>query len=474
MPKRWTMGNYGVYNNLTPKEIRQHARNDIQWRPFVKVMALIMLVSFVCGVINGATSIPVSNGVVKGILMVVNFAVAIGTIVFSVYADAGVVQLSLDMMRNKPLQGIFGAKDRAWYLFFTELLTGLLLIATLIIPDGLMIAGMIIDKGAVSMVLILLGLILIFVVAFLVSLTYGMSGFICIEGKDPVAAMSTSRKMMKGHKARYLFTILPVVGWNLLMSFVLYLLAIFPIVTSIIVAKGISAIGFLIAVILFAITACVFVIPIQIYSAMISAEFYDDLIGNPLNSIVERNSKPARIPCLTAVACLVLSTVLLMLPVMKMTPQEIMNEMNSIAQGLTGQVSPLPDIDTPDDIDVQPNELGEQPEENQNAVDKWGITITPPDGFTEYEAGESGGMRTFFGEDGSGFYVTQSTDTDLSWIPSVYENAQDETIGGFNGVFYSEEGEYSEYSFAFVKDGICYTVTADTREIMEDVVQQIK
>ena len=301
---------------LEPKDLRAHARSDIEWGALTKVFLLFFAQFFGMSIVSAlAVLLPKTAAIILFSIL------SIGIFVTSSMASAGIIKSFLNVRRNeKP--GLFCAMDR--FLSFLGLMTLIFLIAFGVMLAGTLLVFLLTFLGRIGAIIGILFYIATFVLLFWIMFRISQAPFFCVDGMGPVESIKESFGKMKGNIGRYVRTMLPMLGWALLLEVALYAVIGIPI-AIIAVKKSISLLA-VIGLIATIIAFCAATIAFSIYAYMVQAEFYDDLIGKSMNPLKEKTTKkPAIIVGSMLLGATILTGALSILPVFNLSFDNIDN-----------------------------------------------------------------------------------------------------------------------------------------------------
>ena len=333
--------NYGVF------DYTKHAASDIKWKRLISVeiitsllVCIIPIISIIIFLLVGQKNPSMATSIMSILTLAGSFVTA-GLI-------AVLLQNFLDVKRNRN-EGMFKGFNRLFPLWVVRFLVGLMIFGSLLIPAIPIIIYAINQNTTLFGILMFLAVIGMIVLDTWIVLRYNLANYLVIDGKSPIEAMRTSKKLMAGHKFQLLGLFLVFLGWYLvfyLFDGVLYTIFMLPL------ANEFNIVGLLIGWFFMFLATYILLLPLIIYFNMAKVEFYEDRINNGLNELrVVKKGKPILITLILSLVLTIISTGLMFLPGPKTSIQSLINQLAPIVESYGMQLnSGLPTTD--------PNNLG--------------------------------------------------------------------------------------------------------------------
>ena len=438
---------HGRSRELNPAQIRAHARSDIRWKELSKLMAVYTGIGLLASAVSALNSFG-KIGTVSAMVVSVLY------MIYVLIAAPGIIKSFLDARRNEKISGMFGVMDRVLPVIGATLLLALMMMPMVLIPVILM--GILTAHPAIAALPMILGMAgMVFI-----ALIYSQAPYYCVDGDGPVASMKRSRQIMRGNKMKLFKTILPVIGWVMVLYAATSLLCA-PIVIAVL-RKGFSTVGAVIGVVLALIALTVMLVPLCVYSNMINAEFYDYINGKEMNPRGETTKAPIKIVSIVLVAATLLSCIAVSLPVKWKSLKDA-----AMQTGLVDEAVDEAAEDT--SADVEDKETPKKAPKGKKVKDL-GLKFVLPDGY-EAES-KSDYLSAYFSENDALFVHRNDTDPEfdeMQFFRDEYK-AKDETIGELKGVMYTED---DEFSFVFLRDKYTYQITCTNESDLRTVIESI-
>lgn len=429
---------------LRPKEIRQYARNDLKYKPvlalFLNYFTIVLSFSII-GVMLlaffGINNLAFRICGVLGLLMYI----------LSIIVLPDFYKIFLDLRRNNTPSKLFSNKRKTIPLFVVLFIKGLIftLISLLFPVIGVLLTKVISSTILKFIIYALLSIIMI-VLIVIIAIKYSLAEMICVDDNGPIQSLKLSRKLLKNNTMRYIKSILPIIGWSLLVSLIIGILSLLP-AMMIGLNQGFNLIAGIMVLFTIFIVSCIFMFPVYSYFFMIKAEFYDNATNKEMNVLQNKRKKLPIVLILSVSLILILSSsfLLYMLPV-DMTIDEL-------KENITATTS------------------------NEQMIDTYGVGLyySIPDSYT----------------------IMDQTDTDIYYIKNnrytmhigimegEYDfeeeideyDAEEMTLGAMDGYWYSFEdvgGITAKYGFSFLYNDCKYVVVGDVEKDVKDIVSSIK
>jgi len=481
--------NYGVF------DYTKHAASDIKWKRLISVevitsllVCIIPIISIIIFLLVGQKSPSMATSIMS-ILALAGSFVSAGLI-------AVLLQNFLNVKRNRN-EGMFKGFNKLFPIWVIRLLIGLMIFGSLVIPAIPIIIYATNHNTTLFAILMFLAVIGMIVLDTWIVLRYNLAQYLVLDGKSPIEAMRTSKKLMVGHKFQLLGLFFVFLGWYFVFYIfdgILYTIFMLPI------SGEFNIIGLAIGWIFMFIATYILLLPLIIYFSMAKVEFYEDRINNGLNELrVVKKGKPILITLILSLLLTVISTGLMFLPGPKTSIQSLVDQLAPLVEsygiqlnsnlpntdpsnlGLEG-VNPGENIITEDPNtggDVDTNNGGEDIDLNELGSGLTKIKYSVPSGYTQSYV--SNNYISYADADWNDVTVTYEEGYfDLSFYEDMYPGGEYKTIAGHDAYafiysFDDSDSDYKEYTCYIkgTKDDDGYCIRAEKEDAFNYVINSI-
>lgn len=491
-------GNNNIVNNYNTNnytsygigDYKKHAASDINWKRLVSVEVITSLLACVVPillllivVLIGTKSISLATSLSSALSLVASFVFAGLTCV--------ILQNFIDTKRHKN-EGMFKGFNRLFAMWVVNLLLGLMIVGSFIIPAIPIIIYATTQNTTLFAILMFLAVIGMIVLDTWIILRYSLAQYLVVDGKSPIEAMRTSKKLMSGHKLQLLGLVLSFIGWYLvfyMFNSILYTAFMSPI-------RGeFNILGFGLGMLLMLIVTYILTLPLLIYFYMTKVEFYEDRVNNGLNELrVVSKGKPILLTLLLSIILTAASIGLIFLPGTKTTLESLINQYGPLLQtyGITlnsnlgstdpsgldiegwdidGNTGTGDDFNTGGDIDTG----GDVDTNNGGGLLSPGLSklhFSVPAGYTQSYVDET--YMSYTNEDWDNIMFSYYDDFDLSFYKELYPGGEDIKVGGYDAYKFSmNEEAYDSYTCYIQYNNEGYYISADNQEDLDSVLNSI-
>lgn len=325
MVNNYNSNNYMAYGI---GDYKKHAASDIEWKRLVAVEVITSLLASVIPILSIIIVLLLSTKntqtatSITSILTLINSFVIVGL-------TAVILKNFLNVKRHKN-EGMFSGFGKLFPLWVTQLLVGLMIIGSFIIPTIPIIIYNINQSVKLFTILIILALICMIALDIWIILRYSLAQYLVVDGKSPIEALRTSKKLMSGHKMQLFGLVLSFIGWYLvfyLFNNILYVIFMMPMTGQFNILSLVP--GFCLMILV----TYILVLPLNIYYNMTKVEFYEDRVNNGLNELrVVKKGKPILMTLIISLVLTAISTGLMFLPGTKTDLQSIMDQFIPLMQ----------------------------------------------------------------------------------------------------------------------------------------------
>ena len=492
--------NVNNYNTYVNKDYKIHAASDINWKQLIKVEILGGLASIgiiLIPLVISLLLILLFGGGAALLSSTLSSILSIGCSIVIAGISASIISNYLDIKRHIPPKGIFCSLNRMLPFWVTNLLIGLMILGTILIPVILVVIGSITQNGNILAIFMILGYIAMMVLIVWLALRYSLAQFLVVDGKGSIEALRTSKTLMSGYKFKLFGLILSFIGWFFVSGIFNSLVwSIFMIPLN----KEFNLIGLCIGLIFMIIVNCIILLPLQVYMKMTVVEFYEDRINNGLNELrVVKKGKPILITLILSLLLTVISTGLMFLPGPKTSIQSLVNQLAPLVEQYGIQLnSNLPNtdpsnlglegVDPGENIitenpntggDVDTNNGGEDIDLNELGSGLTKIKYSVPSGYTQSYV--SNNYISYADADWNDVTVTYEEGYfDLSFYEDMYPGGEHKTIAGHDAYafiysFDDSDSDYKEYTCYIkgTKDDDGYCIRAEKEDAFNYVLNSI-
>ena len=484
--------NVNNYNNYGVFDYTKHAASDIKWKRLISVEVITSLLSCILPILmiiifllvgQKNTSMATS---ITSILSLVSSFVSAGLI-------AVLLQNFLDVKRNRN-EGMFKGFNKLFPIWVIRLLIGLMIFGSLLIPAIPIIIYAINHNTTLFGILMFLAVIGTVVLDTWIVLRYNLAQYLVLDGKSPIEAMRTSKKLMAGHKFQLLGLFLVFLGWYFVFYIfdgILYTIFMLPL------SGEFNIIGLAIGWIFMFLATYILLLPLIIYFNMAKVEFYEDRINNGLNELrVVKKGKPILITLILSLVLTVISTGLMFLPGPKTSIQSLINQLAPIVESYGMQLnSGLPTTD-PNNLGLEgldpgnniitedPNTGGDVDTNNGGDIDlsELGSGLTKikysvPNGYTQSYV--SNDYISYSNADWNDITLTyEDSYFDLKNYEDIYPGGEYKSIAGHDAyvfLYSFDDSDYKEYTCYLkgTKEDDGYYIRAEKEDAFNYVINSI-
>ena len=484
--------NVNNYNNYGVFDYTKHAASDIKWKRLISVEVITSLLSCILPILmiiifllvgQKNTSMATS---ITSILSLVSSFVSAGLI-------AVLLQNFLDVKRNRN-EGMFKGFNKLFPIWVIRLLIGLMIFGSLLIPAIPIIIYAINHNTTLFGILMFLAVIGTVVLDTWIVLRYNLAQYLVLDGKSPIEAMRTSKKLMAGHKFQLLGLFLVFLGWYFVFYIfdgILYTIFMLPL------SGEFNIIGLAIGWIFMFLATYILLLPLIIYFNMAKVEFYEDRINNGLNELrVVKKGKPILITLILSLVLTVISTGLMFLPGPKTSIQSLINQLAPIVESYGMQLnSGLPTTD-PNNLGLEgldpgnniitedPNTGGDVDTNSGGDIDlsELGSGLTKikysvPNGYTQSYV--SNDYISYSNADWNDITLTyEDSYFDLKNYEDIYPGGEYKSIAGHDAyvfLYSFDDSDYKEYTCYLkgTKEDDGYYIRAEKEDAFNYVINSI-
>ena len=484
--------NVNNYNNYGVFDYTKHAASDIKWKRLISVEVITSLLSCILPILmiiifllvgQKNTSMATS---ITSILSLVSSFVSAGLI-------AVLLQNFLDVKKNRN-EGMFKGFNKLFPIWVIRLLIGLMIFGSLLIPAIPIIIYAINHNTTLFGILMFLAVIGTVVLDTWIVLRYNLAQYLVLDGKSPIEAMRTSKKLMAGHKFQLLGLFLVFLGWYFVFYIfdgILYTIFMLPL------SGEFNIIGLAIGWIFMFLATYILLLPLIIYFNMAKVEFYEDRINNGLNELrVVKKGKPILITLILSLVLTVISTGLMFLPGPKTSIQSLINQLAPIVESYGMQLnSGLPTTD-PNNLGLEgldpgnniitedPNTGGDVDTNNGGDIDlsELGSGLTKikysvPNGYTQSYV--SNDYISYSNADWNDITLTyEDSYFDLKNYEDIYPGGEYKSIAGHDAyvfLYSFDDSDYKEYTCYLkgTKEDDGYYIRAEKEDAFNYVINSI-
>ena len=429
---------------LDSKEIRQYARNDLKFKPilalFLNYFTIVLSFSIIGIMLLAFFNVNKTSLIICGIISILMYLLTIVVL-------PDFMKIFLDLRRNNTPSKMFSNKGKALSLFVVLFIKSIIftLILMLFPVIGIYLTK-IISNSIIKLLIYLILFIIPIVLVILIAIKYSLAELICVDGNGPIQSLKTSRKLLKNNTKRYIKSILPILGWSILASFIIGILCSLPMM-MIGLHQGFNLIAGILVLFSILLVECIFMFPIYSYFFMIKAEFYDNAINKEMNVLQNRSIKAPIVLILSISLILILSSslILYILPA-DISYSDLLNFNNPIGQ-------------------------------KEEMVDTYalGLYFSIPDSYLVVDESDN---DIYYAKDQKYTIHIEMMEgiEDFEEEIEAY-NAVETTIGTMDGYQYeisNSDDSVTKYGFSFLYGGCKYSIIGDKEKDIIKIVESIE